>query len=128
MVWRMWACTWWPTRPPRQNATVMNRSWAERVQRAVTRIRERLEHRWAARRMNAYVDGDLDARERRRLERHADVCPECGPMRRTLVRLTRELRQLGRPPERSVAPGVIARWIEDDREYASSDGGEADIR
>lgn len=106
----------------------MNRFCTERVQRAVTRIRERLEHRWAARRINAYVDGDLDARERHRLERHAEVCPECGPMRRTLLRLTRELRQLGQRTERSVAPGVIARWIEDDREHASSDGGEADIR
>jgi len=87
-------------------------------------FRERLEHRWVARHMSAYIDGELDAEDRRRLERHADLCPECGPMRRTLVWLTRELRDLRRGPERSVAPGVIERWME--RERASSRGGDRD--
>ncbi len=79
--------------------------------------RERLEHRWASRRMSAYLDGELGAEERRRLERHSDLCPECGPMLRTLVRLTHELRDLRRRPERSVAPGVIERWMETERTF-----------
>jgi len=86
-------------------------------------LRERLEHRWSARHMSAYVDGDLNAKERHRLERHAALCPECGPMRRTLMRLTRELRHLRAGPGESVAPGVIERWIESVRERASSLGG-----
>jgi len=73
--------------------------------------------------MSAYIDGDLSAEERCRLERHVDLCPECGPMRRTLMRLTRELRHLSAGRGESVARGVIERWMEGDRERASSGGG-----
>jgi len=90
----------------------------------MTSVRERLEHRWASRRMSAYVDGELDAAERRRLERHADRCPECGPMRRTLLRLLHELRDLRAGPTRSVAPGVIEHWIEREPGHAPSAGGD----
>jgi anti-sigma factor RsiW len=87
-------------------------------------LRERFEHRWCARHMSAYVDGDLSGEQRRRLERHANLCPECDPMRRTLMRLTLELRHLRADPWESVAPRVIERWIESDRERASSGGGD----
>jgi len=70
-------------------------------------LRMRLEHRWSQRRMSDYVDGDMSFRDRERLERHADLCPECGPLRRALFWLTVELRELRRPPERSIAPRVI---------------------
>lgn len=73
---------------------------------------------------SAYVDGDLSAGERRRLERHAELCPDCGPMRRTLMRLTRELRHLRAKPEESVAPAVIECWIESDRGRAPFGGGD----
>jgi len=74
------------------------------------RIRDKLDHRWAKPRMHDYLDGELSERERRRLLRHSDHCPECGPMLRTLVVLLFELRELGRrrPPE-TVAPAVIER-------------------
>ena len=68
--------------------------------------------------MSAYLDGELGTEERRRLQRHTDLCPECGPTLRTLVRLTRELRGLRRSPQRSVAPGVIERLIESERIFA----------
>lgn len=35
------------------------------------------DHDWSQRRLSHYVDGDLAARARRRLERHAAECPEC---------------------------------------------------
>ena len=60
--------------------------------------------------MHDYLDGDLSRRGRRRLLRHADICPECGPMLRSLVLLLFELRELGRrQPSRTIAPAVIER-------------------
>jgi anti-sigma factor RsiW len=76
--------------------------------------------------MSAYVDDELGLEERRRFERHADLCPECGPMRRTLLWLKRELRGLRSTPERSVASAVIERWNDSERAHASSDRGERD--
>ena len=60
--------------------------------------------------MHAYLDGELSERKRLRLLRHADLCPECGPMLRTLVVRLVELRELGRrQPPGTVAPRVIER-------------------
>lgn len=77
------------------------------------RFRHRLEHRWARRRLNAYVDGELLAPERRRVERHVRICPECGPMLSGLLRLAVALHDLRSPPRRSVADGVIRRLRHD---------------
>jgi anti-sigma factor RsiW len=76
----------------------------------VRRLRQKRDHRWAQRLMSDYVDGVLSPRQRRRLDAHAHLCPECGPLTRALTVLVWELRELGsRPPGRSVAPGVIER-------------------
>jgi anti-sigma factor RsiW len=76
----------------------------------VRHVREKQDHRWSQRRMSDYIDGRLSPRQERRLEAHARLCPECGPLRRALTVLVRELRELGRPhPSRSVAGGVIGR-------------------
>jgi len=74
------------------------------------RIRDKLEHSWAKRHMHDYLDDELSPRERLRLLRHAELCPECGPMLRSFVVLLFELRELGRRerPD-SVAPAVIDR-------------------
>jgi anti-sigma factor RsiW len=72
-------------------------------------LRTMLDHRFAQRRMSDYVDGDLPAAQRRRLERHADLCPDCGPLRRALMWLVVELPGLRRPPDRSIVPDVIDR-------------------
>jgi anti-sigma factor RsiW len=83
----------------------------------------RLEHRWSQRRMSEYVDGDMPPRERERLERHADLCPECGPLRRALFWLTIELRELRRQPERSIAPQVIEHIRAADPDHAQTETG-----
>jgi anti-sigma factor RsiW len=70
-------------------------------------VRDRIEHRWVQVRMSDYVDGELSPRSRRRVDRHADRCPECGPLRRAFVRITSALHELRQPPDPSVAPGVI---------------------
>jgi anti-sigma factor RsiW len=73
-------------------------------------MRDKRDHRWTQRRMSDYIDGDLSPHQQRRLEAHTRLCPECGPLRRTLTVLVWELRELGRRrPGRSVAPGVIQR-------------------
>lgn len=75
------------------------------------RLRERLDHRFAQRHMSDFVDGALSGRLRRRIDRHADACPECGPLRGALVRLVGELRRLRTSvtADRSIAPLVVAR-------------------
>jgi anti-sigma factor RsiW len=73
-------------------------------------MRDQRDHRWSQRRMSDYVDGELSPRQRRRLEAHARLCPECGPLRRKLTVLVWELRELGRGRRAgSVAPGVVQR-------------------
>jgi len=40
-------------------------------------LRFRRDHRWTPPHMSAYLDSDLSARGRRRVERHAADCREC---------------------------------------------------
>jgi anti-sigma factor RsiW len=78
--------------------------------RLAHRIRERLDHRFAQRRVSDFLDGELNDRHRRRLEAHAELCPDCGPMLRTLTILLCELRELGLPPAAvPIAPRVVER-------------------
>jgi anti-sigma factor RsiW len=75
----------------------------------MTRIRQRAEHRWAHRRLSDYVDGELTLRARRRLQRHADQCPDCGPTLDSLIRVVHALRTLPQTDRPSIAPAVISR-------------------
>jgi anti-sigma factor RsiW len=78
-------------------------------------LRQRLDHRWSRRHLSEFIDGELSARDRRRLEAHASVCPECGRMRRTLAVLVHELRRLAaRRSNGSVAPAVVERIRRED--------------
>jgi anti-sigma factor RsiW len=36
------------------------------------------DHQWSQQHLSHYADGDLSARARRRLERHAEGCVDCG--------------------------------------------------
>ena len=47
------------------------------------------DHEWSQRHLSHYVDGDLRARARRRLERHAAECPECSRGIRAIKALLR---------------------------------------
>jgi anti-sigma factor RsiW len=77
------------------------------------RIQMKRDHRWAqsrhSARLSAYIDGDLNQGERRRLERHADLCPECGPLLRALTVTVFRLRQLRARRPAHVAPKAIER-------------------
>lgn len=49
------------------------------------------EHVWSQQHLSHYVEGDLNWRARRRLELHAEECPECGLGIRALRALLRLL-------------------------------------
>jgi hypothetical protein len=72
-------------------------------------LRTRLDHRWTQRRMSGYIDEDMTTRQRARLEAHASICPECGPLLRGLIWMVHALHGLRADPGRSVAPSVIER-------------------
>jgi len=53
------------------------------------------DHRWAMPRFSAYVEGDLPARQHRRLHDHEGICPECRQAIRSLKKLLSALPKLG---------------------------------
>lgn len=42
------------------------------------RLLKRDDHAWSQERLSHYVEGDLSRRARRRLELHAEDCPDCS--------------------------------------------------
>jgi hypothetical protein len=54
----------------------------------------RNDHRWAQRHLSHYFEGDLKARARRRLERHAADCADCSRSLRAMKGLLRLLAGL----------------------------------
>jgi len=74
------------------------------------RLRFGRDHRWAARRMSAYLDGELAVAPRTRMERHARECPEC---RRLLAGLRQTMAALHRlsAPDGSADPVQIAALV-----------------
>lgn len=67
------------------------------------------DHRWTGAHASEYIDGELSEGDRRRLERHAGMCPECRRMLATLRRTLRELTGLQQEQPPSVADSVIDR-------------------
>jgi anti-sigma factor RsiW len=65
--------------------------------------------------MSAYLDGELTAADRIRSEAHAERCKDCGPMRRSLVRMVWALRTLGPVASAGMAPKVIRRLRDQER-------------
>jgi anti-sigma factor RsiW len=53
------------------------------------------DHRWSQRHLSHYVEGDLRPRARRRLDRHARSCVDCGRGIRAMRALVSALRGLG---------------------------------
>jgi anti-sigma factor RsiW len=57
------------------------------------------DHDWTQRHVSHYVESDLAARARRRLERHAAECPECGRAVRAMKTLLRLIAHVDAPGE-----------------------------
>jgi len=73
----------------------------------LARIRFARDHRWSQARMSEYVDADLTARDRERIERHTRDCSECRELLASLQEMVSALATLGRPRE-YVAGAVLA--------------------
>jgi anti-sigma factor RsiW len=81
--------------------------------RMLIRPRFMREHRFANRRLSAYLDSELDAGERERVHAHVGMCPECRRMLAALRRTVEGLRDLHAEPAPGVAEGVIERLRRD---------------
>lgn len=81
------------------------------IRRLLEKRRFMREHRWTGPRLSAYLDSELSPADRRRLEAHAGICPECGRMLATLRKTLAGLRGLSRDsaPPADLADSVIER-------------------
>lgn len=68
-----------------------------------------LDHLFAARRLSAYVDEDLELGDRARVRRHLGQCPDCGRAERSLRLLLGGLRSLRRRPSPALADEAVGR-------------------
>jgi anti-sigma factor RsiW len=66
------------------------------------------DHRWVPPHTSEYLDGELGPRERERVERHTQDCPECRELLATLRALIEALGTLRGNEERVVAGAVLA--------------------
>ncbi|MBW3604412.1 MAG: zf-HC2 domain-containing protein [Actinobacteria bacterium] len=88
------------------------------------RLRDRLECRRVRTLLQAFVDGELDARQRSRVEAHLAACRRCGLDVATYTVLIRRLHGL----DRATDPDAIARLeafvdgLVTDKESPADDG------
>jgi anti-sigma factor RsiW len=71
-----------------------------------------LDHMFTRRHLAEYLDGELEARGRRRLEHHARLCPSCHRLVATLMQMLgglRGLRQMSPETGSPISDSVIAR-------------------
>ena len=68
-----------------------------------------LDHRFTKAHASEYVDGDLSAADRRRVEHHTSVCPLCRQLIASLLRMLDALPALAGVRRPGVADGVIER-------------------
>jgi anti-sigma factor RsiW len=66
------------------------------------------DHRWSPRRMSDYIDAEIDAGDRARLDRHVRDCPECRDLLSSLQSMVSTLGSLPGRPAESVAGAVLA--------------------
>jgi anti-sigma factor RsiW len=63
------------------------------------RLRFASDHRWAPGRMSAFLDQDLTARQRSRMERHVSKCSRCRRLLAGLRLVVAALHRLPAPPD-----------------------------
>jgi anti-sigma factor RsiW len=79
------------------------------IRRLLERRRFMREHDWSHAHMSEYLDEELPPDERRRLEEHLSMCPQCRRVLATLRRTVESLMGLHQEPPRGVADGAIRR-------------------
>lgn len=82
----------------------------------LSRRRFMRDHHWTHAHLNHYVDGDLTDGERRRVEQHTGLCPECRRVLKALRRTIEGLTSLRRPTAPAgLAPEIIDRLRREER-------------
>lgn len=71
-------------------------------------LRFKRDHRWAPGHMSEYLDEELAARARVRMERHTQECPECRGVLRSLRRLLSALHRVPQSDTGLEAPDITA--------------------
>jgi anti-sigma factor RsiW len=75
----------------------------------LARLRFMRDHRFTEQYASDYLDGELAARGRRRIEEHASICPHCSRMLETLRQTLQGLAALRETQPAGVADSVIER-------------------
>jgi anti-sigma factor RsiW len=78
------------------------------MRHVLERIRFMRDHRWSPARMSDYIDAEMDAGERARMEHHVRDCPECRDLLASLQTMVATLAGLPGRPAESVAGAVLA--------------------
>lgn len=69
-------------------------------------------HRRIARRVMAYVDGELNGHEVRHVKEHLADCPDCGETAAFHAALRTSLRRLARRRPMPLGAARLRRWVE----------------
>ena len=67
------------------------------------------EHHWTHAHLSDYLDGDLHGNDRKRLETHVGICPDCRRVLAGLRKTIGALMGMRHDIDTDVAAGVIAR-------------------
>ncbi len=92
------------------------------MKRGQHRLRFRRDHRWVPPHSSAYLDGELGPRERQRVERHVEDCPECRDLLRSLLALIQALGMIREDEGRLVA-GIVLASVHSRLSEVPRDGG-----
>lgn len=79
------------------------------IRKLLARRRFMRDHHFAQARMSQYVDEELPPGERRRVEEHVGVCPQCRHVLATLKRTIEGLQRLGSERRPGLSDGIIDR-------------------
>ncbi len=79
------------------------------IRRLLERRRYMREHRWTQAHLSEYLERQLSAYERERVEARVRICPDCTRVLATLRRTLEGLRMLRAQPQPGLADGVIER-------------------
>jgi anti-sigma factor RsiW len=79
------------------------------IRRFLQRRRFMREHDWTHAHLSEYLDEDLSPEERRRVEEHVSMCPQCRRVLATLRRTVESLMGLGEEARPGLSDGVIER-------------------
>jgi hypothetical protein len=73
----------------------------------IERLRFSRDHRWTPRQLSAYVDGELVAHARVRLDRHLAECSECRGLLHSLKRMLERLERLPPPGDNPTPEQIV---------------------